>query len=77
MTYVIMWINGNRKKTTNDYGDEIMKILIVLGILWSILSFFKYIILDILDDLVIKKKSKQQSRTAYVSKSTYKYKKAQ
>lgn len=54
-----------------------MKLLIVLGILASIGSFFKYIILDILDDLVLKKKSKQQSQTTSISGSTYEYKKAQ
>lgn len=54
-----------------------MKILIVLAILASIGSFFKYIILDILDDLILRKKSKQITKTTSQSKSTYKYKKAQ
>ena len=66
-----------KEKTTNDYGDEIMKLLIVLGLLATIASFFKYIILDILNDLVLVKKSKQAGKTAHVSKSAYKYKKAQ
>ncbi len=66
-----------KEKNTNDYGDEIMKILIVLGILVSIGSFFKYIILDILDDLVLRKKSQESTKTVYVPTNTYEYEKAQ
>ena len=54
-----------------------MKILIVLAILVSIGSFFKYIILDILDDLVLRKKSREQIKTTSMPTNTYRYKKAQ
>lgn len=70
---------GNYKKTTKDYGDDLMKLLVLLLLIIPVKKFLQFIFLDIFDDFLVNQKRQRKSRKPVTYNETYefKYKKAQ